>query len=515
MNARNTAAHLHALGLARNPFPTTPDAEAYFHTDLLQAELAEAVHCVSERKGFVVVTGEVGLGKSTLARRMIAALEADGCAVALVLNTFLHERELLREINRDLGLPDSEDFGANLATLNACLLARQQQGLTTAILIDDAQNLRMECLELVRLLTNLETGQEKLVQIVLIAQPELEETLARREIRQLTSRIVKHVRLLPLSAADATRYVEHRLSFAGAAGRIVVTPAAHRALYRHTRGNPRRMHIILDRCLYGLVALRSQVIDEPLIDAAARESGLQCKALPAAPGRLRSALLRTAVGLATLAGIGAGAVLAMNRSAPAPMPAETAVATQPAAVAVTVVPDAPAVSSVTADPAVPAIPAVPACLTTLAGPHAGALGEALASRDWHAATRLLQTHAPAVELLALPAELASRHAADADLCPLDDGPVVHALWRHDWPDRRLSYGERGEGARRLQSLLAQHGFYQAEVDGVVGIQTTSALAQFQRAQGLIPSGIADSATLFMLGLPPSSQPVPQQEAHNG
>ncbi len=491
MGTRNTAAHLQALGLARNPFPTTPDAEAYFHTDLLEAELAEAVHCVCERKGFVVVTGEVGLGKSTLARRMIAALEADGCAVALVLNTFLHERELLREINRDLGLPDSEDFGANLASLNAYLLERQQQGLTTAILIDDAQNLRVECLELVRLLTNLETGQEKLVQIVLIAQPELEETLAQREIRQLTSRIVKHVRLLPLSAAEATRYVDHRLSFAGAAGRIVVTPAAHRALYRHARGNPRRMHIILDRCLYGLLARRSQVVDEALINAAAHESGLQSASVPVAGGRLRGALLRTAVGLAALAGIGAGAVLAMNRSAPPSPEADTA----------TVLRTAPS--------------SAPACVAGFAGVHATALGEPLARRDWQGVATLLQARTPALELLALPAELVSRADLDSALCQLDEGAVVHVLWRHDWPDRRLSYGERGAGARRLQTLLATHGLYQAEVDGVVGIQTTSALARFQRSRGLTPSGVADPLTLFMLGVPPGNQPVSQQEAHHG
>ena len=491
MSARNTAAHLQALGLARNPFPTTPDAEAYFHTDLLEAELAEAVHCVSERKGFVVVTGEVGLGKSTLARRMIAALEADGCAVALVLNTFLNERELLREINRDLGLADGEDFGANLATLNAYLLERQQQGLTTAILIDDAQNLRLECLELVRLLTNLETGQEKLVQIVLIAQPELEETLAQREIRQLTSRIVKHVRLLPLSPADAVRYVDHRLSFAGAAGRIVVTPAAHRALYRHARGNPRRMHIVLDRCLYGLVARRSQVVDEPLIDAAARESGLQSGAAPAARTGLRGALLRTAVGLAALAGIGAGAVLAMNRDAPSATGGEAAT-----------------VRSSLPSPA-------PACVGKLAGRPLPVIGELLARHDWQGIEALLSSQAPALELLALPAELATRHAADADLCALNDGPIVRLLWRHDWPDRRLGYGERGAGAQRLQTRLAAHGFYQAEVDGVVGIQTTSALAQFQRSRGLVPSGVADPRTLFMLGIPPGIQPVSQQEAHNG
>ena len=493
MSARNTAAHLQALGLARNPFPTTPDAEAYFHTDLLEAELAEAVHCVSERKGFVVVTGEVGLGKSTLARRMIAALEADGCAVALVLNTFLNERELLREINRDLGLADGEDFGANLATLNAYLLERQQQGLTTAILIDDAQNLRLECLELVRLLTNLETGQEKLVQIVLIAQPELEETLAQREIRQLTSRIVKHVRLLPLSPADAVRYVDHRLSFAGAAGRIVVTPAAHRTLYRHARGNPRRMHIVLDRCLYGLVARRSQVVDEPLIDAAARESGLQNGTAPAARTVLRGALLRTAVGLAALAGIGAGAVLAMNRDAPSPRAAGG---------------DTAFVHSSLPSPA-------PACVGKLAGRPLPVIDELLARHDWQGIEALLSSQAPALELLALPAELAARHTADADLCALNDGPIVRLLWRHDWPDRRLGYGERGAGAHRLQTRLAAHGFYQAEVDGVVGIQTTSALAQFQRSRGLAPSGVADPRTLFMLGIPPGIQPVSQQEAHNG
>ncbi|PTD97619.1 ExeA family protein [Pseudothauera lacus] len=472
MALRPPAAHLQLLGLSRHPFPTTPDAEAYFHTDLLEGELAEAVHCVLERKGFVVVTGEVGLGKSTLARRMIATLEAQGCAVALVLNTFLRERELLREINRDLGLPGSDDFGANLAGLNAFLLARQQEGHTTAILIDDAQNLCMESLELVRLLTNLETGQEKLVQIVLIAQPELVDTLERREIRQLTSRIVKHVRLQPLGPQEAMRYVDHRLSFAGAAGRITVTEAAHHCLFQHTRGNPRRMHIVLDRCLYGLVARHVRTVDAALVSAAARESGLQEGHL--APLRASAGWRRKAA----YAALAASAVTALGATALAPGHEMAA--------------DTPPSSSAASTASAPD-ERLPPCLQARLDQSWRKAGGPLAAVDLASA---LAAADPAVDLLVLPPTLAAGAQDDPAVCLVDER---HALWTHDWPeDRPLTYGKRSDGALRLQRALATLGHYHGELDGVIGIQTSRAIASFQTADGLPPTGFADPATLYML-----------------
>ena len=277
----------HALGMTRNPFPPTPDAHGYFYTEGLNRDFAETLHCIRSRKGFLLLTGEVGLGKSTFVRNLIETLKADDTAVSLVLNTFLQGSALLEAINDDFGLKPTlikssiDDPAANmviqLARLNTYLLHCGQTSKNCVLIIDDAQNLNTASLELVRLLCNLETMQEKLLQIVVVGQPELLDTLSAPSLRQLKSRIVKHVRLVGLSVVDTARYVEHRLANAGeddAMLPIAVVPAAIQALFAATVGNPRQMNLILDRCLYGLVATRSQTVTHELMRTAITETRL-------------------------------------------------------------------------------------------------------------------------------------------------------------------------------------------------------------------------------------------------
>ena len=277
----------HVLGMTRNPFPPTPDAHGYFYTEGLNRDFAETLHCIRSRKGFLLLTGEVGLGKSTFVRNLMETLKADDTAVALVLNTFLQGSALLEAINDDFGLKPTlikssiDDPPANmvvqLARLNAYLLRCGQTSKNCVLIIDDAQNLNTASLELVRLLCNLETMQEKLLQIVLVGQPELLDTLSAPSLRQLKSRIVKHVRLVGLSVVDTARYVERRLANAGEVDAMVpiaVVPAAIEALFVATAGNPRQMNLILDRCLYGLVATRSQTVTRELMRTAITETRL-------------------------------------------------------------------------------------------------------------------------------------------------------------------------------------------------------------------------------------------------
>lgn len=265
-------AHLSALGLTRNPFPPTPDARCYFYTEQLDRDCAEVLHCVLARKGFVLVTGEVGLGKTTFVRRLLDTVAGHDIAVALVFNTFLQGRELLATINRDFGLPAREDMAANMAVLNDFLLEQARHGKTTVLVVDDAQNLTDESLEMVRLLSNLESGQEKLLQIVLAGQPELIDKLEQENLRQLKSRIVKHVHLEGLSLRDTGRYFEFRINDAGGAGRLSLDSGALKLLHQTTAGNLRRIHLILDRCLYGLVSKRNGVINRALIQQAITET---------------------------------------------------------------------------------------------------------------------------------------------------------------------------------------------------------------------------------------------------
>lgn len=271
------ARHLEVLGLQRSPFPPTPDTSGYFQTAELERELVEAGHCLRTRAGFVLLTGEIGTGKTTFLRKLIAGLEQDGMVVSLVFNTFLQGGDLLAAVLRDFALVPQGNPAADIETLNRFLLQCWQRQTTCVLVIDDAQNLDIESLELLRLLTCLESGQEKLLQIVLAGQPELLTLLAQPGIRQLTSRISKHACLGPLPADTIGAYVQHRLQAAGGNDSITLRDDAAIALHRATGGNPRHIHLIMDRCLYGLYAQTGaqRHIDGTLIQTAAAEAGVQ------------------------------------------------------------------------------------------------------------------------------------------------------------------------------------------------------------------------------------------------
>lgn len=285
-----TRAVLAALGLSHSPFPPTPDANHYFETPGLERDLTEAQHCLLARKGFVLLTGEVGQGKTTFLRRLLRAVEADGARSSLIFNTFLQGPDLLAAVLRDFGLRPGRDAAGNIAQLNRFLLTCWRAGTTCVLFIDDAQNLDAGSLELLRLLTNLESGQEKLLQIVLAGQPELEDALRAHGLRQLASRIVKHVRLSPLDPPALARYVDFRLACAGDDGRVRLDAAALDALYRHSAGNPRRVHLIMDRCLYGVIASGDAAVGAGLVRRAAAEAGFA----PAAVGTLLPRVSRLA-----------------------------------------------------------------------------------------------------------------------------------------------------------------------------------------------------------------------------
>lgn len=273
MNHRQS--HLANLGLVRNPFPPTPDAGCYFSTPHLEEQMVELAHCVLSRKGFCLLTAEVGMGKSTLVRRLISDLAPKGVVSALVFNTFLQGPELLVAVLQDFGLQSAGSMSADIAEFNDFLLRNHQEGKTCLLIIDDAQNLSQDSLELVRLLCNLETDQEKLLQILLTGQPELEKTLSQHNLRQLRSRVVKHARLHGLSSVEIADYVKFRFDSAGSNGSLVLQAGACRTLWQETQGVPRHIHLILDRCLYGLAAKDGNVIDPSLIQLAITDTRLE------------------------------------------------------------------------------------------------------------------------------------------------------------------------------------------------------------------------------------------------
>lgn len=264
--------HLAALGMVRNPFPYTPDAGSYFLTAHLQEQCVELAHCIEARKGFCLLTAEVGMGKSTLVRRLMRDLQKKDVQTALVFNTFLQGQELLAAILHDFGLQSGDSMSRDIAALNRFLLDHHRAGKTCLLIIDDAQNLTTSSLELIRLLCNLETDQEKLLQILLAGQPELEQTLSQHSLRQLRSRVAKHARLRGLSSVEMASYVKFRCACAGSDGLPVLQADACQLLWKETQGVPRRIHVIMDRCLYGLAFRNGKVIDLALMRHAITDS---------------------------------------------------------------------------------------------------------------------------------------------------------------------------------------------------------------------------------------------------
>ncbi len=237
-------------GLRELPFNITPDPRFLYLSPTHQEALQHLKYWVGERKGFIVLVGEVGCGKTTLCRRFLNELDPARYDTALILNPRITETQMLKAILTELGEKKLARSQADLvAQINRVLLERIERGRDIVLIIDEAQNLKFEVLEQVRLLSNLETDKQKLLQTVLIGQPELKANLAREELRQLRQRILVHCELRPLTLADVTHYVHHRLTLAGSSGRPAFTRWALRAIHRHSGGIPRIINNLCDKAV--------------------------------------------------------------------------------------------------------------------------------------------------------------------------------------------------------------------------------------------------------------------------
>ncbi len=266
--------YLQYFGLAEHPFSITPDPAFVYLSQRHRDALAHLLYGVGQggSGGFVQLTGEVGTGKTTLCRCLLEQVPA-GTHIALILNPLLTPAELLHAVCDELGLDTQGLAHSNKAMvdrLNAFLLRTHQSGERVVLVIDEAQNLSPEALEQIRLLTNLETSKEKLLQIVLLGQPELRDLLTRRNLRQLAQRITARYHLTPLGPVDTAHYVRHRMQVAGA-DRDPFQRSALRALYQRSQGVPRLINIIADRALLAAYASERLEINARLVHAAADE----------------------------------------------------------------------------------------------------------------------------------------------------------------------------------------------------------------------------------------------------
>ena len=261
--------------LRENPFGTTPDPRYLYKSRAHREALAYLAHGVFLKKGFLALTGEVGVGKTTVVRAFVQTFHP--CLeVSFVINTKVDFREMLYMLLTDFGVEIKSDLKvAMLTQLNEFLIKRYAENQNPVLVIDEAQNLSPDVLEELRMLSNLETNQQKLIQIVLVGQPELWHMLQRDDLRQLRQRIsgVCHMKLL--SRDEVYRYVRYRLAVAGLTnGQLVFSEAAIDGVFEYSAGTPRLINMLCDRILVRGYLQKARVIESDLVIASAQELGV-------------------------------------------------------------------------------------------------------------------------------------------------------------------------------------------------------------------------------------------------
>ncbi len=259
------------FGIKANPFSIAPDPHFLYMSDGHREALAHLRYGLGEGGGFVLLTGEVGTGKTTVCRCILEQVSED-TNIAFVVNPKLSAQELLATICDELRIdyPTTSGLKILIDRLNVYLLAAHARRQRTVLIIDEAQNLTYEVLEQVRLLTNLETNQQRLLQIVLLGQPELQEILTQPELRQVAQRIAARHHLGPLTSTETTAYVRHRLAVAGME-QSVFAPKALDEVYRLSGGTPRMINLICDRALLGAYGRGVRLVDRSLVREAAHQ----------------------------------------------------------------------------------------------------------------------------------------------------------------------------------------------------------------------------------------------------
>jgi general secretion pathway protein A len=538
-------------GFREKPFSNTPNTRFLFLSKNHQEALAHLRYGVSNHAGFIELTGEVGTGKTTVLRTLLNQLDEEQYRVALIFNPFLSASELLRSINREYGITTEGAGNAEfLDALYQFLLQENRAGRTVVLIIDEAQDLAPPVLEQIRLISNLETEADKLIQIVLAGQPELASLLARPELRQLRQRITVRYHLGAMDFADTQAYINHRLTMAGDLASDTFAPSAVQRIFRYARGIPRLINSAGDRLLLlgyaeGKRALSGRLAAQAIAELEGRS---------VAPPRWKG--WRAAVLLLVLAAAGGFLVgIRVQRNVTAAPPAalqptvtRTQPATTPAAPPATakempVAPVSPA-EKPASDAGITGllgnklpespVPAVNALLglwqeppLTLARPvrYAAELVRPLARRGLRLSPVngklpfLASMDAPVLLELKVPGQTHPRYlaltgvsATDVQLAPSPTGePISRMALDKYWSGRSyllwknvyqipipLPAGSQGIEVIRLQELLAGSGQYQGEPSGIMDSSTRAALKSFQKKRGLRPSGELTPLTLYQL-----------------
>lgn len=271
-------------GLRANPFNVNPDPRYLFLTRHTEEALACLTYGIQSRKGFVLLTGEVGTGKTTLINKLLEWLRLQQVATAFIFNSKMNVPQFLDYMMADFGIPcESKEKSQILLRLYNWLLDRYRAGETAVIIVDEAQNLSEEVLEEIRMMTNLETFTEKLLQIVLVGQPELEQKLKQPQLRQLRQRLTLRAKTHALTLEETRAYIQQRLRIAGADGREIFEPEAMTAVHRYAAGIPRVINLVCEHCLVSAFVDQQKTISAAVVDTVARDFDLGDIHQPLAP----------------------------------------------------------------------------------------------------------------------------------------------------------------------------------------------------------------------------------------
>lgn len=504
-SVNQSLAYLNHFGLQQNPFPVAPDDANFYLSATIEEIIAEIVHGVCARKGFIMLTGDVGLGKTTITRRILKILESRQILTSLVFHTSLKDVDLLREINRDFGLPveslkDGDQLGSQLQQLNDFLVEQYGQGKNCVIIIDDAQNLDRDSLELVRMISNLEVDQQKIVQILLVGQTELMVTLKSRALRQLYSRIVIRKVVRSLNREELRSYIQFKLNTAGNQGRITLTAFAYGRLYGLSRGNFRSVNLIMDRCLYAICLGGGYRITRRTINAAFDDLNPEKNV-----HRKRFLVWTTSILVPLAIAIGSWAAHFHT--------IRNSMAHEALAADVYKVPEQLPVTASSADvnpsprPVMPAVRAETSSINAAVSAflsiyqlerYEAEFQKAIERGLLESISRRIygETGYQLIRLSSVPDRIRKQYGALAFTLGPNQSPDWLLFWRPQLELRRFYFNYRGEEIYKLQTLLSDLHFYRYKLDGIVGRRLMNAVITFQKSAGLPMTGFPDPETLF-------------------
>jgi general secretion pathway protein A len=494
------------FGLYHNPFPVAPEEENFYFSGHIEQILSEIIFGINARKGFMVLTGEVGLGKTTISRRIMNMIEKQGVETSLVFYTGFQDVELIREINRDFGLTaDSLLFSDQMHLLYNFLVDRNRCNKNCTIIIDDAQNLDHKSLELLRMVSNLETGGKKLVQILLVGQPELMALLDSDELRQLKSRIFIQAEVKSLTPEELKDYLSFKLNIAGNRGQIRIQKTALGRLYRISKGNFRQVNLLMDRCLYvaflhDTKEITGKIVTEAYTDLHPKKLTLLKKpfiltasmmlVLSVFGGIVYSGFNRYIPGISSIAGN--EAILKPDKTRFKPQIPDAAF------LSMNYTDDKPENSSLRHI-------VIPESVSNFLKEYKLVqykllFFNALKTDRFQEITELIykKTGNMLIMLDHVSDQLENKYGTLKYVSSSANLPKFYLFWRPPIIVKKFYYYYKGEEILSLQKIMAKIGLYTAKMDGKVGKNLMLAVVDFQKQMGLSVTGYPDKKTIFLL-----------------